>query len=115
MRREANTEAVYPPVLPAATNTAANRISRHLVERFGLADNGSLGAVDDPFYADVQTLLAQAQHAIFTLQVMKKGSFSSTDTEPKYAGGGAGEGSRIYTPAEAAANTLEDIRIIENR
>lgn len=114
MRREANAEAVYPPVIPEHYDTAANRINQHLVERFGLTDDGSLGAVDDPFYEDVMKVLKQAQIAIATLQVMKQGSFNS-DPEPKYAGGVVSENCRIFTPVEAAGNTLEQIQVIEKK
>jgi len=64
----------------------------------------------DPLLKDVAALISQLSIAQLTLGAIAEGKFPSTDKDPQYAGGVASASSRIFTPQEAAANAVADMK-----
>lgn len=125
-----NPDAVYPSSPPephtytldngtvitvSMPDSALSRLTDYLNERLGFGEDGDRNPSNDPFLADVNTLVRQASLALATLEVMSTGAFTSTDDKPVYAGGVVSPGNRIFTPQEAARNTVESIFALDGK
>jgi len=71
---------------------------------------GDMNPTPPPFFKDLTVLMRQYITGCRVLELIAKGSYSSTDEKPQYAGGNVSPGNRIYTPAEGAAYALKDIK-----
>ena len=93
-----------------ADETPHTRLQTLIEAKFGFDDEGNYAPITDPLLADVAKLIRQYSRALATLEAIATGTFTSTETEPKYAGRVEHEGNRIFTPKEAAEHAVVAIK-----
>lgn len=86
------------------------RLRTLIAAKFGFDEEGNYAPITDPLLADVAELIRQYSKAVAILEAISTGAFTSTETEPKYAGGVVSEGNRIFTPKEAAEKAITAIK-----
>ncbi len=95
------------PLTASEEQSPAARLSAYL------AATAATPEARSPFQQDLATLISQYHLAAAHLGVIAAGHFSSTSTEPQYAGGSESEGNRIFTPAEGARNALDQLEFFD--
>lgn len=96
---------LIPELAGITSNTAWERLHDFTNAKQAEAGSGN----QDLFLTDVNTLVQQYMTALAALEVIAAGRLTSTDENPKYAGGVADERNRIFTPQEAALNALKEM------